>query len=57
MAAREIPGNADLDLLQALVIGALSRLLLAKTYGELKGDLRAKAPEIGRRLMRMVEGK
>ncbi|KAF0246783.1 MAG: transcriptional [Planctomycetota bacterium] len=57
VAARELPAGADLDLLQALIIGSCSRLLLAKAYGEVKGDLRDKAPEVGRRLARLVEGK
>ncbi|MEK7466298.1 MAG: helix-turn-helix domain-containing protein [Planctomycetota bacterium] len=57
VAARELPASADLDLLQAMIIGACSRLLLAKAYGEVKGDLREKAPEMGRRLARLVEGR
>jgi AcrR family transcriptional regulator len=57
VAARELPASADLDLLQAMILGCCSRLLLAKSCGELKGDLRDRSVEVGRRLARLVEGK
>lgn len=57
VTAKELPASADVELLQAMVIGACSRLLLAKAYGEVKGDLREKAAEVGRRLTKLVEAK
>jgi AcrR family transcriptional regulator len=55
VAAGELPATADREMLQAMILGALSRVLLAKVYGDLKGDLRAKAGEVGKALVRMVE--
>jgi AcrR family transcriptional regulator len=52
----EIPKNADVDLLQALILGALSRLMLARTYGELKSELSSHSAEVGRLLERMLTG-
>lgn len=57
VTARELPAGADLDILQAMIIGSLSRMMLAKAHGEIKSDLRTKSAEVGRRLLRMLEAK
>lgn len=50
----ELPSGTDRDLLQAMILGALSRVLLGKAYGEVRGDLRAKTEAMGRVLEGMV---
>ncbi|NUN47829.1 MAG: TetR/AcrR family transcriptional regulator [Candidatus Brocadiae bacterium] len=53
-AAGEIPKDADREMLQAMILGALARVLLAKAYGDLKGGLREKAAEAATWLQRMM---
>lgn len=54
VAAGELPPSADRDVMQAMVLGSLSRVLLAKAHGEVKGDLKGKSAEIGKALQRML---
>jgi len=56
IASGEVAAGTDRDLLQAMILGALGRVLLAKAHGEIRGDLRSKNADIAGTLQNMVGG-
>lgn len=50
----EVAMRSDLEVLQAMLLGALVRVLLAKAHGEVRADLASRAAEISRNLQRML---
>jgi AcrR family transcriptional regulator len=50
----EIAKDCDIDILASLMLGSLSQWLLAKSYGDIKGNLFESVPEVSSILCRMA---
>lgn len=50
----DVDAGMDWEVMQAMVLGSLSRLLLASVFGEVRGDLASRKNDVAKALLRMV---